>query len=96
MKNHSPIVRLLLALWLISSQIAGVALVLGSAIVAMAVGPEAGPLLMILGYTMPVLFLLISIATWMMFIRSRDALSTWLGVAALLPGGILLLVMQIF
>ncbi|HNN12764.1 MAG TPA: hypothetical protein PKL78_04360 [Anaerolineales bacterium] len=95
MKNHSPIVRLLLALWLISSQIAGAALVFGSAVVAIIFGSDVGPLLLILGYAMPVVFLLIGIVAWMMFVRSRDASAAWLGVATLIPGGVLLLVMQL-
>lgn len=99
MTKSSPIIRLVLALWVLSSQIAGAALVFGPVVVLLGFSPVADSVpgmnfLMFLGYVLPVVFIGLGIAAWVMFAKRRDALAGWLGAATLLPGAILLLAMQ--
>lgn len=104
MKQKSPIIRLLLAIWLLSSQVAGGALVFAPLAVLLAFQDVASTssgsgifnFLLGLGYLMPLIFVGLGITAWVMFAKKRDALSGWLGVATLIPGAIMLLAMQMY
>ncbi|HRK90408.1 MAG TPA: hypothetical protein PK152_14840 [Anaerolineales bacterium] len=104
MEKKSPIVRLLVAVWLLASQIAGGALVVAPLVVLLAFkdmatsdsAPGAFNALLGLGYVLPILFLGLGITAWVMFVKRRDALAGWLGLATLIPGGIMLLGMNLF
>lgn len=104
MEKRSPIMRLMLAIWILSSQVAGGALVLAPVVVLLTfseVGssspnPAMFNFLLGMGYLMPLVFVGLGIATWVMFVKKRNALSGWLGAATLIPGAILLLAMQMY
>ncbi|MBL8062829.1 MAG: hypothetical protein JNK32_07420 [Anaerolineales bacterium] len=98
MEKKSPIVRLLLALWLLSSQVAGAAMVFAPVVVLFAFSSRGGAtgalnFLLALGYLLPILFIGLGVAAWVMFARKKDAASGWLGLATLAPGGLMLLAM---
>jgi len=102
MENKSPIMRWALALWLISSQIAGAAIVLAPVVVlftfsAVKSAQESAGFnfLMVLGYILPVVFLGLGIAAWVMFARRKDSTAGWLALATLAPGALMLLAMQL-
>ncbi|MCQ3939356.1 MAG: hypothetical protein DPW18_20270 [Chloroflexi bacterium] len=102
MEKRSPIIRLVLALWVLSSQIAGAALVLSSVVVLLAFrsvgvsGPNAASFnfLLALGFIMSAVFIGLGITAWVMFAKRKDGSAGLLGLATLVPGGILLLAMQ--
>lgn len=103
MEKKSPIVRLMVAIWLLATQIAGGVLVAAPLAVLLAFkdigtsdpNPGSFNLLLGLGYVLPVLFLGLGIAAWVMFARRKDGMSGWLGLATLVPGGIMLLAMNL-
>lgn len=102
MENKSPIMRWVLALWLISSQIAGAAIVLAPVVVlftfstVQSAQESAGfNVLMILGYILPVVFIGLGIAAWVMFARRKDSMAGWLALATLAPGALMLLAVRL-
>lgn len=103
MEKKSPIVRLMIAVWLLASQIAGGALVTAPLVVLLAFrdlaandpNPGAFNFLLVLGFILPVIFVGLGIYAWVMFARRRDGLSGLLGLATLVPGGIMMLAMNI-
>jgi hypothetical protein len=98
MQKNSTIVRLLVALWLVSSQIAGAAMIFAPVVVLLTFNAANtdGSLSMLvgLGYVMPLFFIGLGVAAWVMFARKRDASAGWLGLATLLPGVLMLLAMR--
>ena len=104
MEKRSPIIRLFVALWLLSTQIAGAALILAPVLVLFsfrALGandPNPGGFntLMILAYILPVVFLALGIAAWVFFARRKDGVSSLIGLATLLPGGIMQMAINLF
>lgn len=98
MEKKSPIVRLLLALWLISSQIAGAAMIFAPVVVLLtfnAVNTDGSLSLLVgLGYVLPLFFIGLGIAAWVMFAQKKDVTAGWLGLATLIPGGLMLLAMR--
>ena len=102
MENKSPILRWALALWLISSQIAGAAIVLAPVVVLFTFSAVKSAqesvgfnFLMVLGYVLPVAFLGLGIAAWVMFVRRKDSTAGWLALATLAPGALMLLAMRL-
>lgn len=103
MEKKSPIVRLLVAVWILASQIAGGVLVTAPFVVLLAFkdaatsspNPGSFNFLLVLGYLLPVIFVGLGIYTWIMFARRKDGISGLLGLASLIPGGILLLAMNL-
>jgi len=99
MENKSPIIRLLIALWLVSSQITGAALMFAPVVVLLTfnstVNDGSLSVLVGLGYVLPLFFIGLGIAAWIMFARKKDAAAGWLGLATLLPGGLMLFAMNL-
>lgn len=99
MEKKSPMIRLLLALWLLSSQIAGAALMFAPVVVLLTFNAANNDgslsLLVGLGYVLPLVFIGLGIAAWIMFARQKDATAGWLGLATLAPGGLMLLAMRL-
>lgn len=99
MENKSPIIRLLIALWLVSSQITGAALMFAPVVVLLTfnstVNDGSLSVLVGLGYVLPLFFIGLGIAAWIMFARRKDAAAGWLGLATLLPGGLMLFAMNL-
>ena len=103
METRSPIIRLLIAFWLLASQIAGAALVFVPVVVLLAFGeiaandpnPGAFNMLVVLGFVLPVLFLGLGITAWVMFARRQDVKAALFGLATLVPGGVMLLAMNL-
>ncbi|HMZ07580.1 MAG TPA: hypothetical protein PK078_08175 [Anaerolineales bacterium] len=99
MENKSPIIRLLTALWLVSSQITGAALMFAPVVVLLTfnstVNDGSLSVLVGLGYVLPLFFIGLGIAAWIMFARRKDAAAGWLGLATLLPGGLMLFAMNL-
>jgi len=104
MERKFPVSRLLLALWLLSSQTAGAALVFAPFAVLLAfrgsasAGQDMASLnfLLGLGYIMPLVFIGLGIAAWVMFAKRRNAAAGWLGIATLIPGAVMLFVLNMF
>ena len=99
MENRSPLIRLLTALWLVSSQITGAALMFAPVVVLLTfnstVNDGSLSVLVGLGYVLPLFFIGLGIAAWVMFARKKDAAAGWLGLATLLPGGLMLFAMNL-
>ncbi|NWF63452.1 MAG: hypothetical protein HXY38_04015 [Chloroflexi bacterium] len=103
MQKRSPIARFLVAFWLLASQVAGGILMAAPLVVLLAfrvpgaTDPNPGMfnLLFGLGYVMPVIFVGLGIAAWVMFARRNDAVAGWMGLATLIPGGVMLLGMNL-
>lgn len=99
MENRSPLIRLLTALWLVSSQITGAALMFAPVVVLLTfnstVNDGSLSVLVGLGYVLPLFFIGLGIAAWIMFARRKDAAAGWLGLATLLPGGLMLFAMNL-
>ncbi|HNM36457.1 MAG TPA: hypothetical protein PKJ84_03985 [Anaerolineales bacterium] len=100
--TQKSIFRWLSVLWLLTSQVAGAALVFAPLVVllsfqeAAAAAGEAGMfnLILGLGYVLPVVFVGLGIAAWVMLARSKNAVANWLGLATLAPGTIMLLMIN--
>ena len=102
--SQQTIVRWLSVLWLLTSQVAGAALVFAPLVVlvsfqdAATAAGEAGMynLMLGLGYVLPVVFVGLGIAAWVMLARSKNTVANWLGLATLVPGTIMLLVINLY
>ena len=102
--TQKTIFRWLSVLWLLASQVAGAALVFAPLVVllgfqdAAAAAGEAGVfnLMLGLGYVLPVVFAGLGIAAWVMLARSKNAVANWLGLATLVPGTVMLLVINLY
>ena len=102
--TQKSIFRWLSVLWLLTSQVAGAALVFAPLVVllgfqdAAAAAGEAGVfnLMLGLGYVLPVVFAGLGIAAWVMLARSKNAVANWLGLANLVPGIVMLLVINLY
>ena len=102
--TQKSIFRWLSVLWLLTSQVAGAALVFAPLVVllgfrdAAAAAGEAGVfnLMLGLGYVLPVVFAGLGIAAWVMLARSKNAVANWLGLATLVPGIVMLLVINLY
>lgn len=96
--------RWLSVVWLLTSQVAGAALVFAPLVVLLSFQDSATAagegrvfnLILGLGYILPMVFVGLGIAAWVMLARSRHASANWLGLATLLPGTVMLLVINLF
>lgn len=104
MENKSSITRWLVALWLISSQIAGAALVFAPLVVLIsfrALGtseadPTAFNILLWMGYIFPFIFIAVAITSWFTFAWRKDGIASLFSLAGLFPGAILLFGMKLY
>ncbi|MEN9561902.1 MAG: hypothetical protein RIR73_146 [Chloroflexota bacterium] len=102
--TQKTISRWLSVFWLLTSQVAGAALVFAPLAVlvsfqdAATAAGESGMfnLMLGLGYVLPVVFVGLGIAAWVMLARSKYASANWLGLATLLPGAVMLLVINLY
>ncbi|HMV28557.1 MAG TPA: hypothetical protein PKE23_04175 [Anaerolineales bacterium] len=96
----NSISRWLSVIWLLTSQVAGAALVFAPMVVLLslrsstAIRTNTINLIMGLGYVLPVVFVGLGIAAWVMLARSKNAVANWLGLATLAPGTIMLLMIN--
>ncbi|MFN3491405.1 MAG: hypothetical protein ACK40V_04205 [Anaerolineales bacterium] len=104
MERKSSLTRWLVVLWLLASQMTGAAMTLASALVVISfrglgqqdANPAAFNILLSLSYVLPIVFLVMAVASWFMFARRKDGAATLLGLASLIPGAILLFGMRLY
>ena len=102
--TQKTIGRWLSVLWLLTSQVAGAALVFAPLVVllsfrdAATAAGEGGMfnLMLGLGYVLPIVFVGLGITAWVMLARNKHAYANWLGLATLLPGSVMLLVINLY
>jgi len=104
MERKSSLTRWLVVLWLLASQMTGAAMAFASALVVISfsslgqqdANPAAFNILLLLSYLLPIVFLVVAVASWFMFAWRKDGTAALLGLAGLVPGAILLFGMRLY